>query len=150
MIFKVRSFEELTLRELYEILRVRTAVFVVEQNCPYQEVDGIDPESTHFFAEDDNGEIKAYLRFFPRKEEEKVMQIGRVLTTERGTGLGRKILHMSLGVIENDYDVDEIYLEAQTYAIGFYEKEGFRVVSDEFLEDGIPHVQMRRKTGVNK
>lgn len=137
----VKKFSELTLDELYEILKVRTEVFVVEQKCPYQEVDGIDQDSYHVFLKDDE-RIVAYLRAFYRDKEAKVVQIGRVLTTKRGKGLGAQIMLMGITLAKDLMEGIEIYIEAQVYAIPFYEKLGFIVSSDEFLEDGIPHVQM--------
>jgi len=136
-----KKFEELSLEELYEILQIRSAVFVVEQNCIYQDIDGIDQRSMHLFYEDE-GRIKAYLRYFDKKDEEGTIQIGRVLTVERGKGLGGKLLHECMRILKED-NVSNVYLEAQEYATGFYEKEGFYIDSDVFLEDGIPHVCMR-------
>ena len=140
---KEKHFDELTNAELYEIMRERVAVFVVEQKCPYQELDGKDIDSYHLFMQREDGSIAAYLRVLKKKDETGVAQIGRVLTTERGSGLGGALLHAGVLKAQNEYHADEIYLAAQVYAVGFYQKEGFRVVSEPFLEDGIPHVQMR-------
>ncbi len=139
MKLKVKTFDQLTIRELYEILRVRAEVFVVEQNCVYQDVDGLDQRSLHMFFEE-AGRIPAYLRVF--YIEEGVVQIGRVLTTKRGMGLGGDLLNQALAAIREQMYPSRIYLEAQCYATGFYEREGFRICSEEFLEDGIPHVGM--------
>ena len=141
MELKIRRFDELTANELYEILRVRCEVFVVEQKCAYQDIDGIDPRSVHMFYEED-GKIAAYLRLFYRNEG--IVQIGRVLTVRRKEGLGRKLLHEAVRYADETMKPETMYLEAQTYAAGFYEKEGFRVVSEPFDEDGIPHVKMIR------
>ena len=138
----VKTFDELTTRELYEILRVRSEVFVVEQTCIYQDIDEKDFDSVHIFYEED-GRILAYLRVFLMETEENVVRIGRVLTMERGTGLGMKLLLAGMEAVREKLHAAEIYIEAQSYAIGFYEKAGFRVTSEEFLEDGIPHVKMR-------
>ena len=134
-----KSFDELTNKELYEILKIRSSVFVVEQNCVYQDIDGIDLDSMHFFLKEDE-KIYAYLRSFIK--EEGVIQIGRVLTTKRREGLGQRILKEAIEIITSTQKPSSIYLEAQSYAIKFYEKEGFIVISEEFLEDGIPHVKM--------
>ena len=142
MKFMIKTFQELTTKELYEILRVRAEVFVVEQNCVYQDLDEKDMNSMHVFCEKD-GKIQAYLRIFMKKPEENLVQIGRVLTTVRGTGLGIIILREGLAAAKEYLKAREVYIEAQCYAVGFYEKAGFRVTSDEFLEDGIPHVEMR-------
>jgi len=138
----VKSFNELAAAELFEIYRVRTAVFVVEQKCPYQEVDETDKEALHmyFFHE---GRIIAYLRCFPIGEEGTV-RIGRVLTMERGTGLGRRLVHSALEEIKKRYNAKRVYIEAQSYAVGFYKKEGFVICGEEFLEDGIPHIGMEK------
>ncbi len=125
--------------ELYEILKARSAVFVVEQNCVYQDIDGQDPTSLHVFFEDD-GRIAAYLRAFVK--EPGVVQMGRVLTVDRGCGLGGKLLRAGIEEIRERFHPQKIYIEAQSYAVGFYAREGFRVTSEEFLEDGIPHVKM--------
>ena len=139
MKLKSKFFNELTTKELYELLRVRAEIFVVEQNCVYQDLDYKDYSSLHVFFEKD-GTIFAYLRAFLKGEE--VVQIGRVLTLEHGKGLGGKILSAGLEKIKETFHPQKIYLEAQCYAIGFYEREGFKVCSETFLEDGIPHVEM--------
>lgn len=143
MEFVQKTFDELTNRELYEILRAREAVFVVEQNCPYYDIDGLDYPSLHMFYKEEDGSVQACLRIFEKVDEPGTMQIGRLVTVARGVGLGGKILHQAVQWIRENCDASGIYLEAQQYAIGFYAKEGFQVVSDSFLEDGILHVQMR-------
>ena len=142
MNFVSKTFKELTTEELYEILRVRAEVFVVEQNCVYQDLDEKDQESLHLFYEV-SGRIQAYLRIFMKNPDEKLVQIGRVLTTARGTGLGGRILQDGLREAKRHFEAQEVYIEAQCYATGYYEKAGFTVTSDEFLEDGIPHVEMK-------
>ena len=134
-----KFFEELTTVELYEILKARAEIFVVEQNCVYQDLDDKDYRSLHVFYEEE-GRVTAYLRAFVI--EEGVVQMGRVLTMEHGIGLGGMILRDGLEEIRKKFAPRKVYIEAQCYATGFYEREGFRVCSDEFLEDGIPHVQM--------
>ena len=141
-----KTFSELSAAELYEILRIREAVFIVEQNCPYPEADGKDPGAVHLYYADADGCVKAYLRLYPKPEEPGTVQVGRVVTAAdaRGTGLGRKILREGIAYAVEKMGAERLYLEAQVYAIGFYEKEGFAVSSGTFLEDGIPHVEMRR------
>ena len=134
-----KYFNELTTKELYEILKARAEIFVVEQNCVYQDLDDKDYESLHVFYEED-GKTVAYLRAFYRNGS--VVQIGRVLTLHHGTGLGGKLLKEGIAQIKEKMNPSQLYIEAQCYAVGYYEREGFRVCSDEFLEDGIPHVQM--------
>ena len=135
----VKTFDELNTWELYEILRVRAAVFVVEQECAYQDVDGIDPKAVHVFLRDEVG-IQAYLRVF--EKDERTAQMGRMLTVQRGAGLGARLLKEGIRIARDVLKKDVLYIEAQSYAIGFYEREGFKVTSEEFLEDGIPHVKM--------
>lgn len=139
MVLHSMRFEQLNTVELYELLRARVNVFVVEQTCPYPELDGIDYDSLHVYYESE-GKVLAYLRAFYK--EPGVVQMGRVLTVERGTGLGGRLLSEGIREIKEKFEAQKIYIEAQTYAIGFYEREGFKLCSDEFLEDGIPHVKM--------
>lgn len=137
----VKRFEELSPDELYEILRIRVAVFVVEQNCAYQEIDGKDPHAYHVFLKDEAG-IQAYLRVLDRGISFEEVSIGRVLTRKRKSGLGKRILLEGIKVAGEKLNADKIKIEAQSYAKGFYEKAGFHQVSEEFLEDGIPHIHM--------
>ena len=143
----IKTFSGLTAAELYEILRTREAVFIVEQTCPYPEADGRDYDAVHYFYREPDGRVAAYLRLYPKAGEPGTIQVGRVVTagTARGTGLGRRILHEGVRYAIEKMGAERLYLEAQTYAVGFYEKEGFSVCSGEFLEDGIPHVRMRRE-----
>ena len=141
----IKTFEELTAREVHEILRVRCAVFIVEQNCPYQDVDHTDLDAFHVFLRE-GSEIMAYLRVF--EKDENTARIGKVLTMKRGAGLGAELLRAGIELVGQRTGKKEIYIEAQCHAIGFYEREGFVVCSEEFEEDGIPHVQMRLKLPV--
>ncbi len=136
-----KYFNELTTTELYEILKSRAEIFVVEQNCVYQDLDDIDYRSLHMFYESD-GKVIAYLRAFEKNPAAGIVQMGRVLTTTHGIGLGGKLLKEGLAQIKEKMHPSSIYIEAQCYATGFYEREGFVISSGEFLEDGIPHVQM--------
>ncbi len=137
----VKRFEELSLQDLYEILKVRTAVFVVEQNCPYQDPDDFDQDAVHVFLKNEEG-IRAYLRVIKAGVESEHVSIGRVLTLDRRQGLGTRILSEGMRVAKECFAANRIYLEAQTYAKVLYENLGFRVISGEFLLDGIPHVKM--------
>ena len=137
----VKPFDALTPYELYDILKARIDVFVVEQQCPYPEADGIDQIADHFCLRSDNG-LLAYLRVFP--DEEGNVWIGRVLTLVRGKHYGRILMHKAVEYAEARYPGKPIYLKSQRYATGFYAKEGFKVCSEEFMEDGIPHVNMVR------
>ena len=141
MTLRIIQFNELTTEELYAILKLRVSVFVVEQNCPYMELDDRDQEALHVWLEDDDG-IEAYLRILDRGVENEHVAIGRVIAVKRRSGLGSRILSEGIRAAREVFGADCIYLEAQTYAIGLYEKQGFRQISDEFLLDGIPHVKM--------
>lgn len=136
----IQKFDELTLRELYEILKLRIDVFVVEQNCPYSEADSRDQDALHVFLKDESG-IQAYLRVMDRGAESEYVSIGRVIALKRGCGLGRQILSEGIVVAKKYFRAEAIYLEAQTYAEGFYEKAGFRKISDAFDIDGIPQIR---------
>lgn len=135
----VKYFNDLTTMELYELLKTRIAIFVVEQNRVYQDLDDKDYNSLHVFFED-NGKVAACLRAFLK--EDNVVQIGRVLTLHHGNGLGGKLLKEGIAQIKSKMNPKKIYIEAQCYATGFYEREGFKVCSEEFLKDGIPHIAM--------
>lgn len=136
---KTKFFNELSTTELYEIMRARVGVFIVEQDCIYQELDGKDYDSLHVFFEEE-GNVIAYLRAFQKDAE--TVQMGRVLTVHHGIGLGGQLLREGIKQIRSVYHPKRIYIEAQCYAAGYYAREGFKICSEEFLEDGIPHVQM--------
>lgn len=138
----VKYFDDLTTKELYELLKARISIFVLEQNRVYQDLDDKDYHSLHIFFED-NGEVVACLRAFLK--EDNVVQIGRVLTLYHGNGLGGKLLKEGIAQIQNKMNPKKIYIEAQCYATGFYEREGFKICSEEFLKDGISHVAMDLK-----
>ena len=137
----VKHFSELTTEELYAILRLRVSVFVVEQNCPYMELDNLDQDAVHVWLQDENG-LQAYLRVLDRGVEGEYVAIGRVIAVERRRGLGSRILKEGIKAAKDVFGADKIYVEAQTYVKGLYEKQGFQPVSAEFLLDGIPHVRM--------
>ncbi len=137
-----KSFDQLTAEELYEILRLRVDVFVVEQQCPYPEVDGKDRESVQLFAREGQ-RVTACLRLFWKSGEPGVLCMGRVAAAVRGKGLGGELLKRGVAVAFDELGASEIYIESQEYARGFYAREGFVTCSEPFMEDGIPHVQMR-------
>ena len=141
MVLRVKHFYELTRDELYAILKLRVSVFVVEQQCPYQEADNLDQDAVHVWFEDEDG-IEAYLRILDRGVENENVAIGRVIAVKRRCGLGSRILEEGIRAAKEMLGADKIYVEAQSYAREFYEKQGFRQISDEFLLDGIPHVRM--------
>lgn len=140
----VKGFDELSPERLYALIRARESVFVVEQQCPYPELDGKDFAAWHVWLEED-GAILAYLRVLPKGVSYPEASVGRVLTLRRGCGLGTKIMEAGLRVAEEKFGPGPIRIEAQAYAVGFYRRFGFRQVSEEFMEDGIPHVEMLRE-----
>ena len=138
----VKHFTELSAAELYAILRARQDVFVVEQNCPFPEIDGKDLDAYHLWFEE-NGEILAYARVLDRGVSFETPAVGRVISIRRRDGLGSRILSEGIRIAREKYSAEAVMLEAQVYARKLYEKQGFVQVSEEFLEDGIPHIIMR-------
>ena len=138
----IKHYNDLSTDELYRILRLRVEVFVVEQRCPYQELDGRDTDAYHVFILDEKGECMGCLRVFMK--DGTTAQIGRVVTSRksRSMGLGAMLMEQGVYIAKDILKASSVYLEAQTYAVGFYKKSGFKVCSEEFLEDGIPHVGM--------
>ncbi len=146
MKLEIKEFSKLSTNELFEIYKARVEVFVVEQNCPYQEVDETDKIATHIWLSGENGELLSYLRLF--RKDESTLQIGRVLSVKRKCGYAEKVMLAAIDrakeISHSDPKINEIYLEAQTYAVHFYERFGFESFGEEFLEDGIPHIRMRK------
>mgnify|MGYP003295257856 CR=1 FL=1 len=138
----VKHFTELSAAELYAILRARQDVFVVEQNCPFPEIDGKDLDAYHLWFEE-NGDILAYARVLDRGVSFETPAVGRVISIRRREGLGSRILSEGIRIAREKYSAEAVMLEAQVYARKLYEKQGFVQVSEEFLEDGIPHIIMR-------
>lgn len=141
MELKIKHFSELSAQELFAIYRLRVSVFVVEQNCPYQEVDDADEHAYHVWFEDEDG-IEAYLRVVEPGVVFPECAIGRVIAVKRRCGLGTKIVSAGLRAAQERYGAEAVRIEAQTYARKLYEGLGFVQTSEEFLEDGIPHIGM--------
>ena len=141
--WKIKRFEELTTTELYEILRVRAEVFVVEQTCIYQDLDEKDKRAYHLYFEE-NGKVKAYLRILDKGVSYPEISIGRVLTTEnnRRKGLAREMMEKAIDFIGKELGENQIRISGQLYLQVFYESLGFQTVSEMYLEDDIPHVEM--------
>ena len=137
-----KYFNELTTTELYEILKARSEIFIMEQNILYQDMDDVDYESLHCFFVEDN-KVVAYLRAF--YNEDNVVKLGRVLTLKHGNGIGKDLLEQSLIAIKEKMKCKKICMDAQKYAVGFYEKFGFKVTSEDFLEEGVVHNTMELK-----
>ena len=138
---KSKFFSELTAREVYEIVRARQEVFLMEQKIICRDFDGVDYDALHCFIERD-GKVCAYLRAY--KSDEGV-KIGRVLTIPHGVGLGKRLMEAAMPKIKKAFGADEIILHSQIQAEGFYEKLGFKRVGDVFLEEGIEHIKMNSK-----
>lgn len=136
-----KKFEELDIAELYEILKARTEIFIMEQNIHYQDMDNVDYKSLHCFFMEEN-KVIAYLRAFYQEDNNDIVRIGRVLTLRHGNGIGRELMEKSIVAIKEKMKCKKINMDAQKHAVGFYEKFGFQVVSDDFLEEGVVHVVM--------
>lgn len=136
----VKNFSELTTTELYEILKSRQEIFLLEQNIVCQDMDDVDYVSTHYFFFED-GRVVACLRTF-EGEDECTLMMGRVLTLEHKKGIGTELMEKSIKHIKAKTKYKKIALHAQKSAVGFYEKFGFYKASDEFLEEGVVHVTM--------
>ena len=137
----VRRFDELDIHDLYEIMKLRCDVFIVEQECHYEDIDGRDINAIHVYLKDNN-EIVGYLRILDKGVVFKEVSIGRVIAKRRRVGIGSELLKAGLKAAKKYYNADKIKIEAQVYAKSFYERVGFKVCGAEFLEDGIPHVPM--------
>ncbi|MCD5325790.1 MULTISPECIES: GNAT family N-acetyltransferase [Pontibacillus] len=146
----LKSYEELSKRELHIIFKERVQVFVVEQNCPYPEVDGDDDQAEHLWLED-QGEIVAYCRLFPSGVKYEEASIGRIFVKEerRGEGHAKVLLEKALHTILQLWGEKAIKIQAQHYLNTFYTSLGFSNISDVYLEDGIPHVDMLLTTAQN-
>lgn len=141
LVFHKKLFRELTVDELYELLRVRSEVFVVEQDCVYQDMDGDDQVSVHLWLTEGD-KVVALCRVCPAGTHMEAVSIGRVITTERGKGYGKRIMLEGIKVAQEHFNAKRIDIEAQEYARGFYEQVGFRQSSEPFILDGIPHIRM--------
>ena len=143
MQWEIKAFDQLSLQELYTILTLRTNVFVVEQACPYPEVDGKDPNCLHLLGTI-NGELVAYLRILPAGLRYDEVSIGRVVVkpSHRGKGLGRLMMEQAIHCITNEWKESQIIIGAQAYLEKFYQSLGFEPVSEVYLEDDIQHLDM--------
>ncbi len=135
---------ELNAQDLYDLLALRSAVFVVEQNCPYQDLDGKDQKSDHIFARDKDGELIACARIVYPGSSCSEGSIGRVATAMkvRGSGTGKLLMEQCMNYLIQECDAGGIRISAQEYLLKFYEGFGFEQVSESYLEDDIPHVEM--------
>jgi ElaA protein len=138
-----KPFESLSAKELYNILRLRTSVFILEQNCLYQDVDGKDIKALHLFATE-NENVIAYARIFAPGAVYEEASIGRVATAKehRGKGLGIILMQKAMEFIKKEFDDPAVRISAQSYLIKFYSGFGFKISGNEYLEDDIPHTAM--------
>ncbi|MGM0481140.1 MAG: GNAT family N-acetyltransferase [Pseudomonadota bacterium] len=142
----LHTFNELSLQQLYRILKVRQEVFVVEQTCPYLDADGADEQALHLCAEDNDGLMVAYARLYVADQHQSYSRIGRVLThaSVRRSGLGRELMQRAIDYLQQQAPAAPIRLGAQVYLMDFYQSFDFKAVSEQYLEDDIPHIDMER------
>ena len=143
--FKIKRFNELSSAELYEVLQLRSEVFVVEQNCVYQDIDGKDEKAIHVLGYYE-GVLAAYSRLFKPNDYFKDSSIGRVIIkeTHRDKKLGHDLMRTSIEAIKELFHETNITISAQLYLQKFYEGHGFVTVGESYLEDDIPHIEMRK------
>ena len=141
---QVKSFQELSLEEFHDIIALRIQIFIIEQNCPYQEVDGKDKLAHHLFFKNEMDEIIAVTRILPQGISYTEVAIGRVVVHEdyRGTGLGNQLMADSMNFVKDEYGKVPVRLSAQKHLENYYGNHGFKSTGKEYLEDGIPHVEM--------
>jgi ElaA protein len=141
---QVKSFQELSLEEFHDIVALRIQIFIIEQNCPYQEVDGKDKLAHHLFFKNEMDEIIAVTRILPQGISYEEVAIGRVVVHEeyRGTGLGNQLMADSMNFVRDKYGDVPVRLSAQKHLENYYGNHGFKSTGKEYLEDGIPHVEM--------
>lgn len=143
--WKIKRFETLTILELYDLLQLRSEVFVIEQNCVYQDIDGKDQKAWHLIGEDD-GKTVACARLFKPKDYFEQASIGRVVVKEsyRDKKLGHILMREAILEIKKHFNETKITISAQLYLKKFYENHGFIQTSDMYLEDDIPHIEMKK------
>ncbi|HJE44547.1 GNAT family N-acetyltransferase [Levilactobacillus namurensis] len=142
MHYQAKTFDQLTTHELWALYQLRTAVFVVEQECYYQEVDDDDLTATHLLGTDESGQLTAYARLIPENDH---VRIGRVVVAKaaRGNGAGRDLVSAAIAAAKAHFpQATQIDIQAQAYLQSFYETFGFQAISDVYLETGIPHLDM--------
>jgi ElaA protein len=147
--WEVKRFQELTVDQLYELLQLRVEVFVVEQQCAYPELDAYDrqTETRHLTGCDERGQLLAYARILPPGLKFAEANLGRFVVKReaRGKGIGHELLPTALDVIQKEWPGNAVKIQAQEYLQQFYARYGFTRISNVYIEDGIPHVEMRRE-----
>ena len=142
--WKVKRFEELKLKELYDLIALRVEVFVVEQNCPYQDLDGKDEVAFHVIGTDENNKVVATARILPKGIAYDEIAIGRVVTAEsiRKYKKGNELMQTCMDFVSHGFPNEDVRLSAQSHLVNYYAKHGFVKTGKEYLEDGIPHSEM--------
>lgn len=145
IVWEHKAFDALNVHQLYAILQLRTDVFVMEQNCPFQDMDGFDAQAVHIMGHH-QGQLVAYARCFPAGVKFKEASIGRVITSAvlRGQGAGPALMQQAIGCVERHWGVQTIRIGAQAHLDNFYGKLGFVKTGAPYIEDGIPHIEMLR------
>jgi ElaA protein len=140
------AFDALNTSQLYALLQLRSAVFVVEQNCVFQDMDGLDAQAMHLLGVREPA-LVAYVRCFPAGVVFPEASIGRVVTlpAARGGGLGHALMAQAIGALHGQWGAQPIRIGAQAHLKAFYEQHGFADVGKPYMEDGIPHVEMLRQ-----
>ena len=143
-VHQVKSFNELSLEEFHDIIALRIQIFVIEQDCPYQELDGKDKIAFHLFFKNTSNEVIAATRILPKGAAYEEVSIGRVVVHEssRGTGLGNQLMADSMQFVKEKFGEVAVRLSAQKHLEKYYGNHGFTSTGKEYLEDGIPHVEM--------
>lgn len=143
MIWVIKSFQELSVNELYSILQLRTEVFVVEQNCVFQDMDNKDPKCFHLMCWE-NEKLTAYTRLVPANVSFKEVSIGRVVSSPsvRGRGIGKLLMEKSIQETDRLFGKQNIRIGAQYYLLDFYKSFGFEPTGEIYLEDDIEHIEM--------
>nr|WP_319400978.1 GNAT family N-acetyltransferase [uncultured Carboxylicivirga sp.] len=144
MLTTIKSFRELSIDEIYGILQLRAEIFVVEQNCVYNDLDGNDTKAYHLMIKDDDGLIVGYARMLNKGTRFNLASIGRLVVKKqaRFNGLARRIMTEASQWMKLRWDVEQIHISAQQYLKGFYSGLGYTIVTETYLEDGIPHIGM--------
>ena len=144
--WNIKPFDALSLTELHDMLRLREDVFVVEQKCIYNEIDGQDPIAIHILGHNDKAELVACSRILPAGSD-GFPHVGRIVvrTNERGLGFASEMMNIALRALRGNFGTDRSALAAQTYLESFYERFGYVRKSEDYMWDGIMHVNMIRK-----